>query len=151
MPANNNPADPHEIVSSRQFETPREVVFAAMADPQRFARWWGPEGFTTTVHEFDLRPGAILKYTMHGPDGADYRNESRVVEATPPERIVLDHLEPMHRFRMTQQFSEVAGKTTLTWSMRFESAEECGRVREFIIPANEQNFDRLAAELAGSR
>ena len=137
-----------EIVSTRVFDAPRERVFRAFSDPQVLARWWGPDGFTSTFQEFDFRPGGAWRFVMHGPDGADYRNASDFIEVVSPERIVLEHLRPMHRFQMTMTFAEEAGKTRLTWRMVFESVAELERVRAFIPGANEQNFDRLQAQLA---
>ena len=81
---------------------------------------------------------------MHGPNGADYENESVFREVVVPERVVFTHLEPVHRFDMTMDFREWNGQTALTWRMRFEDAEECEKVRSFMEAANEQNFDRLA-------
>jgi uncharacterized protein YndB with AHSA1/START domain len=141
------PAD-REIVSTRVFDAPRERVFRAFSDPRVLARWWGPDGFTSTFQEFDFRPGGAWRFVMHGPDGADYRNESAFIEVVSPERIVLEHLRPMHRFLMTMTFADEAGKTRLTWRMEFESVAELNRVRAFIPVANEQNFDRLQAQLA---
>ena len=141
------PAD-REIVSTRVLDAPRERVFRAFSDPRVLARWWGPDGFTSTFQEFDFRPGGAWRFVMHGPDGTDYRNESGFIEVVSPERIVLEHLRPMHRFLMTMTFAEEAGKTRLTWRMEFESVAELERVRAFIPGANEQNFDRLQAQLA---
>jgi uncharacterized protein YndB with AHSA1/START domain len=138
----------YEIVSTRVFDAPRDRVFEAFSDPDRLARWWGPTGFTNTIHEFDLRPGGAWRVAMHGPDGTDYHNESVFVEVVRPERVVFQHQEPVHRFRMTITFDEHGGRTTLTWRMRFDSAEEYARVKSFVAEANEQNFDRLAEELA---
>ena len=61
--------------------TPAQV-FAAMSDPARVARWWGPDGFKNTIHQFDFRPGGSWLLTMHGPDGKDYPNESRFTRVT---------------------------------------------------------------------
>ena len=138
-----------EIVSRRVFDAPRELVFRAFSDPSVLARWWGPAGFANTFQEFDLRPGGAWRLVMRGPDGAEYQLEKHFVEVTAPERIVFDHVQPMHHFRMTMTFAEDSGKTRLTWQMAFDSAEEAETVREFIAAANEQNFDRLEAELAG--
>jgi len=87
---------------------------------------------------------------MHSPDGHDYPNESEFLEVAIPERIVFQHLEAVHRFQMRMDFAENAGRTRLTWRMRFESAAEFARVQAFVTAANEQNMDRLAAHLAGS-
>ena len=137
-----------EIVSTRVLAAPRERVFEAFSDPTRLARWWGPKGFTNTFDEFDLRPGGAWRFVMHGPDGSAYRNASEFIEIVSPERIVFQHLEPMHRFQMTMTFVPEGDRTRLTWRMRFESAAEVERIKAFIPAANEQNFDRLAAELA---
>jgi len=137
-----------EIVSERVLDASAEQVFEAYRDPTRLARWWGPAGFSSTFKEFDFRPGGAWKFTMHGPDGTDYYNESEFVEIEPGKRIVLEHLRPMHRFLMTMTLAEEAGKTRLAWRLRFESVEECERIKQFVVPANEQNLDRLAAELS---
>jgi uncharacterized protein YndB with AHSA1/START domain len=146
-PTPNKNSSDREIVSARTFTAPRERVFNAFSDPRQLAQWWGPQGFTNTIHEFDLRPGGMWRLVMHAPDGKDYANESRFAEVVRPERIVFQHLEPVHGFRMTMTFSEQAGKTTLTWRMLFDSTDECAKVRSFITVANEQNFDRLQAHL----
>jgi uncharacterized protein YndB with AHSA1/START domain len=51
-------SDEAEIVSSRFFAAPRELVFEAFSNPGHLVHWWGPEGFTNTFHEFDMRPVA---------------------------------------------------------------------------------------------
>ena len=61
-----------EIVLTRDFDAPRELVWRAWTDPEHFPRWFGPNGFTTTVHSMDVRPGGTSAYTMGGPDGTDY-------------------------------------------------------------------------------
>ena len=146
-PLTDVPAD-REIVSTRAFDAPRGRVFAAFSDPAILARWWGPEGFASTFHEFDLRPGGAWRFVMHGPDGTDYPMEKHLLEVVPGERIVLRHEDPTHGFQMTMIFAEESGQTRLTWRMRFDTAEEAERVRSFVADANEQNFDRLAAQLA---
>lgn len=141
---------PNEILSTRLLAFPREAVFRVFTDASLLAQCWGPSGFTNTFHEFDPRPGGMWRFTMHGPDGTDYHNESQFLEIASPERIVLEHLRPMHRFLMTMTFADESGQTRLTWRMQFETAEEAERVRVFVVPANEQNFDRLHAVLAGN-
>jgi uncharacterized protein YndB with AHSA1/START domain len=140
--------DPREVLSTRVFAAPREVLFKAFSDPTQLAQWWGPGGFTTTIHEFDLRPGGKWRLTLHGPNGADYRNEKSFIEVVQPERIVFDHLDPVHGFRMTMLHEEQNGKTRLTWRMRFVLPEEGAKLHDVIAEANEQNFDRLEAHLA---
>ncbi len=150
MAAINDPSEAaagRELVSTRVFEAPRELLFQAFTDPNHLAQWWGPKGFTNTFHEFDPRPGGLWRFVMHGPDSTDYQNHSVFVEVTKPKRIVFDHISG-HKFRMTHTFEKLGGKTRLTWQMLFESVAGRDRVKVFVPECNEQNFDRLAAQLA---
>jgi uncharacterized protein YndB with AHSA1/START domain len=140
------PSD-REIVTTRVLNAPRGLVFKAWTDPYHLMHWWGPKGFTNTFHEFDLRPGGIWRFVMHGPDGVDYKNKSVFVEVVKPERIVFQHVSGP-KFQVTATFAEQAGKTTLTFQMLFETAAECAKVKEYAVEANNQNFDRLEAQLA---
>jgi uncharacterized protein YndB with AHSA1/START domain len=137
-----------EIVSTRVINAPRELVFRAWTEPDHLARWWGPKGFTNTFHECDVRPGGKWRFVMHGPNGADYQNESVFLEVVKPERIVLRHLKTIHTFQITATFEDLGGKTKLTWRMLFDTAAEYDKVRGFVPRANEENLDRLEAELA---
>jgi uncharacterized protein YndB with AHSA1/START domain len=140
-----------EIVNTRVVSAPREKAFAAFSDSQQLVQWWGPKGFTNTLQEFDLRPGGTWRIVLHGPDGSDYPNEKKFVEVAAPERVVFDHLGPIaHRFQMTLRYDDLGGgKTRVTWRMCFESADEVAKLGKFIAAANEENFDRLEAHLAG--
>jgi uncharacterized protein YndB with AHSA1/START domain len=141
-----NTAD-REIVTTRVMDAPRELVFKAWTDPDHLAHWWGPKGFTNTFHEFDLKPGGVWRFVMHGPDGGGYQNESVFVEVVKPERIVFHHVSAP-KFQVTVILAEQAGKTKLTWRMLFESVAECDKVKRFAVAANEQNLDRLEGQLA---
>jgi uncharacterized protein YndB with AHSA1/START domain len=136
-----------ELVTTRLLDAPRERVFRAFAEPEHLAQWWGPNGFTSTFHAFTLRAGGAWRYTMHGPNGADYPNESVFVEVMEPERIVLDHVSGPH-FRLTIALTPEVGRTRLVWRQRFPTAADCDRIRALAVPANEQNLDRLEARLA---
>jgi uncharacterized protein YndB with AHSA1/START domain len=110
-----------EIVATRVFDAPRELVFQVWTDAKHVSNWWGPRGFTTTTYEMDVRPGGVWRHVMHGPDGRDYPNEIVFVEIAKPERLVYDHVsEP--KFQTTVTFTEHAGKTEVTARMLFESA-----------------------------
>src|SRR5579862_1989189 len=58
-----------ELVFRRLLDAPRELVFDVWTNPAHVPQWWGPNGFTTTIHEMDVRPGGVWRLTMHGPDG----------------------------------------------------------------------------------
>lgn len=136
-----------EILTTRLFDAPRELAFRAFSDPAVLARWWGPAGFTNTFKAFDFEPGGIWRFVMHGPDGVDYPNESVFTEIVKPERIVFDHVSG-HKFTAIFLLQEQDGKTLLHWIMRFDSAEECAKVRDFVFEANGENMDRLAHQLS---
>jgi uncharacterized protein YndB with AHSA1/START domain len=135
-----------EFLHSRRIVAPRERVFRAFSDPAHLARWWGPKGFTSTFHEFDPRPGGFWRFILHGPDGTDYPNESVFVEVAAPERIVFEHLSD-HHFVMTITFEAQGAQTVVGWRRVFDSAAERQRIAPFVTEANEQNLDRLAAEV----
>ena len=133
-----------DVESSRILDAPRERVFGEFTDPAVLARWWGPTGFRNEFREFEPRPGGSWWLVMHGPDGATYDLRKAFVEVVHPERIVLDHLDPVHGFRMSMTYEDLDGRTRLRWQMRFNDPAEAERVRAAILQANEQNFDRLA-------
>jgi len=132
-----------EFVTSRVIDAPRPRVFRAFSDPSRLAHWWGPAGFTNTFEAFDLRPGGLWRFVMHGPDGTNHPNESVFVDVVEPEYVIFDHVSG-HHFRMTITFTADGEKTLVGWRQVFDTAEERERIAAFVIPANEQNLDRLA-------
>ena len=143
-----------EIVITRVFDAPRELVWDAWTDPKHVVRWWGPRGFTTTIHEMDLRPGGVWRLTMHGPDGRDYYNNIVFGEIVPPERLVYRHVpsegtEPVgHQTIVT--FEARGNKTDLTLRLVFDTNE----ARDYAINAyhavegGKQTTGRLADYLA---
>ncbi len=135
------------IRTRRHIRAPRERVYAAFIEAETLARWWGPKGFRNTFHEFQPEPGGTWTYTMHAPDGTDFLNKSVFIELTRPSRVVIDHLEPMHRFLLTADLSPREGGTDLQLSMLFDDPAEAERVGAFVAEANEQNLDRLEAVL----
>jgi uncharacterized protein YndB with AHSA1/START domain len=132
--------------TSREIPATVEQVFAAIGDPERLSRWWGPAGFTNTFQVCELKPGGRWSFVMHGPDGRNYPNESVFAEVEPPRRIVVQHVsEP--RFRLTIALAPSAVGTVVSWSQAFERAEVASGVKHIVVPANEQNLDRLSVEV----
>ena len=145
-------AGDRESVHERVLDASREEVVQAFREPERFARFWGPNGFRSTIHSFDFRLGGHLRLTLHGPDGADYENEYVVEVLVEPELIVISHPDPAHYFQLFITLTaEGKNKTRLTWRQRFDTREHFERVKSFVGEANEQNLDRLAAELGRLR
>jgi uncharacterized protein YndB with AHSA1/START domain len=141
-----------ESVHARVLNASREQVVDAFREPEHFAQWWGPKGFWSTIHSFDFRPGGRLRLTLHGPDGASYENEYVVEELVEPERIVISHPDPGHYFQLFITLAkEEENKTRLNWRQRFDTREHFEQVKSVVAEANEQNLDRLAAELGRLR
>jgi uncharacterized protein YndB with AHSA1/START domain len=140
-----------EITTERLIEAPRELVFAAWTDPEQVVKWWGPNGFTNTIHEMDVRPGGVWRFVMHGPDGVDYQNKIVFLEVVRPERLVYDHVSGP-RFRATATFAEERGKTRLVLRMVFDTAQERDyTVRTFgAVEGAVQTLGRLAEFLEGA-
>jgi len=143
-----------EILMTRSFDAPRELVFNAWVDPKRIGEWWGPNGFSTTTHEMDVRPGGVWRFIMHGPDGVDYPNKIVYKEIVSPERLVYvhdsDQANDPGQFDVTVTFAEHGRRTKLTMQMLFKTAAERDRVvKQYgAIEGGKQHLERLAAYLA---
>lgn len=136
-----------EFVHARLIDAPRERVFRAFAEPHHLARWWGPNGFSSRFEVFEFRPGGRWRFVMHGPDGTDYPNESVFLDIAAPERVVFEHLSEGHHFVMTITFTAQGEQTLVGWRQVFDTAAHRARIAAFVQEANEQNLDRLAAEV----
>jgi uncharacterized protein YndB with AHSA1/START domain len=153
-----------EIVMTRVFGAPRQLVFDAWTKPELFRRWFGPRGWTVTIHEMDVRPGGAYRYTMHREDGSQQivmRGEYR--EIVPPERLVTTEgfegfgekgWRPEDATTSTALFHEHQGPGTTLWSatVRYPSKE----VRDAALdmaPAwtgMNEGLDKLEEVLLGS-
>lgn len=128
--------------------TPAQV-FAAMSDPARVARWWGPDGFKNTIHQFDFQPGGSWLLTMHGPDGKDYPNESRFTRIVSGKLFEIEHLSG-HHFILSIELRPVEQGTRIHWRQTFDTVAHYEQLSQFVAGANEQNLQRLAAEVLRS-
>ena len=132
--------------TTREISAPMEQVFAAISDPERLARWWGPAGFSNTFSVCDFKNGGRWVFTMHGPDGHSYANESMFVEIEPPRKVIIQHVSNP-RYLMTIALTPMASGTLVSWSQAFEDSRVGQRLESIVVPANEQNLDRLTAEV----
>jgi len=134
-----------EIITTRLFDAPRDLVFQAWTDPKHIVHWWGPNGFSVTMHEMNVKPGGQWRFIMHGPDGTDYKNDKVYIEVEKPTRLVYDHVTgPKHHVTVT--FEAQGNKTLVTMHMVFETAELRDKiVKEFrAIEGAQQTFNRLS-------
>jgi uncharacterized protein YndB with AHSA1/START domain len=136
-----------EIVSTRIFNFSRELVFRAWSEPEHLKNWWGPAGFTNTFYEFDFRVGGKWSFIMHGPEKGNYPNECEFIKIEKPSIIAWKRFSKPH-FQVVATFEEVSdSKTNLVFKMLFNSADECGKLKPFVVDKNEENFDKLELEL----
>jgi len=126
----------------KTINAPLEKVFGAFSNPDILATWWGPNGFTNTINEFDFQNQGYWRYIMHGPDGKDYENESRFLEVIPNTRISIEHLSG-HHFILTLEFVAANDHTLVYWRQLFDTAEHYQKIAEFVSEANQQNLDRF--------
>ena len=137
-----------ELLLTRTFDAPRELVFKVWTDPKHVAQWWGPTGFTTTVEEMDVRPGGAWRYSMLGPDGKEYPFDGTYVEVVEPERLVFDgsiHGSPEQRVWTEVTFSEQQNKTTVTVRQMYSFESDATRGAQM---GWNQQLDRLTEFLA---
>lgn len=136
-----------EIFSSRILNFPIEKVYEAFANPLHLKNWWGPDGFTNTIHEFDLKPGGKWLLTMHGPEKGNYEN-SAVFNTVEPFKLITWTRVSQPLFDMEVAFEKLENsKTTISFRMIFATLEECEKIKKFAVPKNEENFNRLENEL----
>lgn len=141
-----------EILITREFDAPRDVVFKAMTDPDLIPRWWGPRKDTTRVDKMDVRPGGAWRFIVRDPDGNEsgFRGEYREIVA--PERIVQTfEWEPMagHISVETAEFTEHDGRTLLTNRTLFASKEDRdGMIQSGMEGGLRETHDRFAELLA---
>lgn len=148
MPAKNKP---NEIYIERIYAAPVKMVWDAWVDPKQVAKWWGPRGFTITNHSKDVRTGGHWKYTMHGPDGIDYPNNTNYLQVEKYSRMVYDHGgndDQAPLFRVTVEFIDLKGKTRMEMTMALATAEAATETKKFIKKAGgNSTWDRLAEYL----
>src|SRR5712691_2014321 len=110
-------SEERELVLTRVFDAPRDLVFKAWTDPNCVAMWWGPHRFTNPVCELDPRPGGAILIHMRGPDGTVYPMTGVYQEIVEPERIVFTSAaldangNPMFEVLTTLTFAEQGEKT----------------------------------------
>jgi len=144
-----------EMIITRVVDAPRELVWNAWVDPRQVVKWWGPKGFSTTIHEMDVRKGGVWRHTMHGPTGMDYPNESLFMEVIQHEKIVYEHSggkaggKSDATFRSTWTFEDLGGKTKITLINAFPTAEALQHVIKSYgaVEGGKQTLGRLAEQV----
>ena len=154
--ANQTSTADRELVFTRIFKAPRELVFEVWTNPKHVVHWWGPTGFTNTIHEMNVKPGGVWRFIMHGPDGNDYPNKIMFKEVVRPSLLTFDHGRDVEdlsndpgKFEVIVNFEAKGNITELTMKMIFKSKEAKDEVVEKYgaIEGNRQTMDKLEAYL----
>ncbi|MBN8284704.1 SRPBCC domain-containing protein [Zoogloea sp.] len=132
--------------TTRHFPSKPADVFAAVKDGKRLARWWGPNGFSNRFEVFEFQPGGRWIFSMIGPDGTVYPNESVFSRIEADRLVVIRHICPPV-FELTITLEPLDDGTRLEWVQAFSDPSVARAVAHIVAPANEENLDRLGAEL----
>jgi len=132
-----------ELRITKTLKAPIELVWEVWSKSEHIANWWGPKGFTNTIHKMEFKEGGEWKFTMHGPNGTDYANRSIFREIIPMKKIVFEHFNP--HFITTILFESKGKETLLDWTGLFDTEE----ILKTIIKAHnaeeglKQNIEKL--------
>ncbi|MBA3456360.1 MAG: SRPBCC domain-containing protein [Deltaproteobacteria bacterium] len=142
-----------EIVLSRVFDAPRELVFKVWTDREHISKWFGPRGFTTVTRAMDARVGGQWRFDMTAPDGTVFTNRVTYLEIVPPERLVFDHGsdrdDDPNQFRVTVTFDEQSDKKTVVTMRQLHPTRERRNagIGFGAVELGYQTLDKLAAHL----
>ena len=136
----------------REFDAPRDRVFALYTDPARIPEWWGPRGTTTAVDEMDVRTGGRWRFVARTGDGEETAFRGAYREVTPPERIVQTFEwegMPGHVSVETATFEDLGDRTRVVTTSVFHTTEERdGMLGSGMEWGLGQTYERLDAVLA---
>src|ERR1700736_623446 len=142
-----------EIVLTRVFNAPRQMIYDAWTKPELLKRWFGPHGWSLVVCEIDLRVGGTFRFVLRGPDGSQMGMRGTYREIVPPEGSV--HMESFDDYpgesQVTTVLVEQGGRTTLTATVLYPSQE----IRDIVIKSGmehgaAESYDKLAELLASA-
>ena len=140
-----------EILITREFDAPRELVFKACTDPELIPQWWGPRYLSTKVDKMDVRPGGQWRFINRDTEGNEYAFHGVYHEILAPERIIdtfeFEGLpETGHVAMETFRLEELpGGRTRLTTQSVFQSvADRDGALQSGMEEGINDTYDRLA-------
>jgi uncharacterized protein YndB with AHSA1/START domain len=144
------PSD-REIMMTRVFDAPRELVFEAHSGCEHMSQWWGPRGSTFALCDMDFRPGGRWRFVQRLPDGSEHAFRGEYREVVRPERFVWTFEYEGMPGRVstgTLTFDERDGRTTLTARSVFDSVEDRdGMLQSGMEEGTGETWDRLAEHL----
>jgi uncharacterized protein YndB with AHSA1/START domain len=145
-----------EVALVRVLDVPPDAVFAAWTDADAFCQWFGPDGFTCTVREMDVRPGGRACFDITAADGTMFTNRFDYLEVVPNQKLVMDHGSDVDddpaRFRVTITLDEQAdGKTVLTLRQLHPTVEQRNEKLSFgAVELGLQTLHKLGQHLGAA-
>lgn len=145
-----------DIVMTRMFDAPKEMVFEALTKCELIKRWLlGPDGWTMEVCTVDLRVGGEYRYEWSHTSGSKMGMGGTFTEVDPPDRLSatekFDESWYPGEATNTTVLTEVGGQTKLTLIVTYESREARDAVLQSPMEVGvEMGYDRLADVLASS-
>jgi uncharacterized protein YndB with AHSA1/START domain len=144
-----------EIVITRVFDAPRELVFKAFTDPNLFARWWGPREYSNRIEKFEARRGGEWRVVQSDAGGNEFAFRGVHHDVVAPERTVTTfEFEgmPGHVLLQTATFEPLGDRTKLVQQAVFQSvADRDGMVASGMKRGSDDSMDRLAELLEGMK
>jgi uncharacterized protein YndB with AHSA1/START domain len=139
----------------REFDAPRDLVFATYTDPELIPEWWGPRGTTTVVDRMEVKAGGSWRFVAQMSDGSETAFRGTYREVTPPERIVQTFEwegMPGHVSVETATFEDLGDRTRVTTDSIFHTTEERdGMLDSGMEKGMNETFQRLDELLARRR
>jgi uncharacterized protein YndB with AHSA1/START domain len=137
-----------DVVLTRVFDAPRELVYKACTDPDLVAKWWGPRSLTTEVAKMEARPGGSWRFVQRDSAGNEFAFHGVYHDVVPTERSVSTfEFEgvPGHVALETTTYEDLGGKTRLTTQTVFQTVEDRdGMVKSGMESGATESMDRLA-------
>jgi uncharacterized protein YndB with AHSA1/START domain len=139
----------HQILITREFNAPKELVYKAWTTPELVKRWWSAKRGETTVADIDLRPGGKWRYAMTTDDGMEVAFHGEYQEVVPNERIVSTEVYEgipngeANATLNTATFEEEDGRTILTLLVEAPSKD----VRDAIVASGMEDGLQDALDL----
>jgi uncharacterized protein YndB with AHSA1/START domain len=148
-------AEGAEYVMERVFDAPRELVWAALTEPDRIPRWWGQRQDSMTVEQMDVRVGGRWRWVAHSSQG-DAPFTGEYLEIDPPAKLVNTEqfdVEPFNQGDpaiVTQTLEDLGdGRTRLVSRSVFPNEESLqGALSMGMTRGAIESWDRLAEEVA---
>jgi uncharacterized protein YndB with AHSA1/START domain len=138
-----------EVVMTRVFDAPRELVFEACTEARHVAQWWGPRKYALIVCESDTRPGGTYRFVQRSEDGDEHVFTGECLEVDPPRRLVMTQVYapfPDHPMLLSLDFEDLGdGRTRLVDRMRFDTIESRdATLASGMEPGARESYERLA-------